>query len=245
MGIAAGLTSIITPYATGVIFDHLIPSAERPQLMAMSAFLLVIVVAAASFTFTRSFAVLRLEGKLDASLQAAVWDRLLSLPVSFFRGYSSGDLAQRSLGIAVIRQTLTGSTLTAILSGIFSIFSFALLFYYSWRMALFATVLVLCASTVSIVCGVLQVRWQRQISLLGGNISSMLLQFITGISKFRVSGTERRAFAVWAREFSKLQQSAIKSRGGPNALAVFHTIIPLAAFPTIFLNPHALQSSPW
>ena len=42
------------------------------------------------------------------SLQAAVWDRLLSLPVPFFRDFTAGDLALRSLGISQMRQVLTG-----------------------------------------------------------------------------------------------------------------------------------------
>ncbi|HEY6349438.1 MAG TPA: NHLP bacteriocin export ABC transporter permease/ATPase subunit [Candidatus Angelobacter sp.] len=235
MGIAAGIMGMITPYATGIIFDRLIPGAEHTQLMAMCAFLIVIAVSATFFTFARSFAVLRLEGKLDASIQAAVWDRLLSLPVAFFREYSSGDLAQRSLGVEVIRQTLTGSTLTAILSGIFSIFSFALLFYYSWKMALLATSLVLCACAVSVACGIFQVRRQRQISVLRGSISSLLLQFITGVSKFRMSGTESRAFAVWEREFSKLQRISIKASGIMNGLTVFNSVFPLAALAVIFV----------
>ncbi len=45
---------------------------------------------------------------MDGSLQAAVWDRLLSLPVSFFRRFTVGDLANRSLGIDTIRELLTG-----------------------------------------------------------------------------------------------------------------------------------------
>jgi len=235
MGIAAGLMGVVTPYATGVIFDRLIPGAERTQLITMCVFLLIIGISTALFTFARSFAVLRLEGKMDASIQAAVWDRLLGLPVSFFRDYSSGDLAQRSLGIAGIRQTITGSTLTAILSGIFSIFSFALLFYYSWFLALLATGLVLCACAVSIFCGVLQVRQQRKITVLSGNISSLLLQFITGMPKFRVSGTERRAFAVWSREFSRLQQQTIKARKITNGFSAFNSVFPLAALAVIFL----------
>lgn len=234
MGMAAGILGMIAPYAMGIIFDRLIPNSEKTQLMAMCAFLIVIAVSTALFAFARSFAVLRLEGKMDASIQAAVWDRLLSLPVAFFRDYSSGDLAQRSLGVESIRQTLTGSTLTAILSGIFSVFSFALLFYYSWRLALLATGLVLCACTVSVVCGVFQVRRQRQISALRGNISSLLLQFITGVSKFRVSGTERRAFNVWSDEFSKVQEISIKASGILSGLTVFNSVFPLAALAIIF-----------
>lgn len=234
MGTAAGVTAVLTPYVTGIIFDRIIPGAERRQLVEISAFLLIIAVTIGLFTLVRSFAVLRLEGKLDAGIQSALWDRLLSLPVSFFREYSSGDLAQRSLGIAAIRRTLTGTTLNAIAVGIFSVFSFALLFFYSWRLALVAAALVLFAAAVSFICGTLQVHRQRKISLLGGRISSMLLQFITGIAKLRVSGTERRAFAAWAREFSILQQNTMKSRALTNALISFQSIFPVATLALLF-----------
>ncbi len=36
---------------------------------------------------------------MDYSIQAAMWDRLLDLPSTFFRGYSAGDLADRVGGI--------------------------------------------------------------------------------------------------------------------------------------------------
>ena len=234
MGIAAGLLGIITPYATGVIFDTLIPGSERAQLAQMTVFLIIIAIATTMVNFARNFTFLRLEGKLDAAIQAAVWDRLLSLPVSFFRDYSSGDLAQRSLGIAAIRQALTGSTFTAILSGIFSIFSFFLLFYFSWKLAFIASLLVLCAFLLSLTCGVLQLRRQRQISLLSGRIASMLLQFVIGIAKFRVSGTESRAFAAWAREFSQKKQVATEASAISNVLTVFNSVFPLICNGVIF-----------
>jgi ATP-binding cassette subfamily C protein len=234
MGIGAGLMGMFAPAATGIVFDRLIPGAERAQLMQMSIFLLVISIATSMFTFARSFAILRLEGKLDTAIQAAVWDRLLGLPVSFFREYSSGDLAQRSLGITTIRQILTGSTMSAIFSGIFSIFSFTLLFYYSWTLALVASGLVLFAFLVITACGVIQVRLQRKLVHISGGISSMLLQFINGLAKFRVSGTERRAFAVWAREFSKKKQIATKARRAQNFLTVFASVFPLLCLCTIF-----------
>jgi NHLM bacteriocin system ABC transporter ATP-binding protein len=233
-GIAAGLLGSVTPAATGVIFDSFIPGAEKGQLAQMSVILLVVAIATAMFAFVRNFAVLRLEGKLDACIQAAVWDRLLGLPVSFFRNYSSGDLAQRSLGIATIRRTLTGSTMSAIFSGIFSIFSFFLLFYYSWSLALVAAALVLCAFIVTTSCGVLQVRLQRRIAEINGAISSMVLQFINGIAKFRVSGTENRAFAVWAREFSSKKVIATRARRVLNGLKIFVSCFPCLSLGIIF-----------
>ena len=98
MGVAAGLLGIVTPVFTGIIFDTVIPGAQRSSLAELSIFLVISALATALFTLTRSLATLRLQSKMEASIQAAVWDRLLALPVPFFRNFTSGDLARRSLG---------------------------------------------------------------------------------------------------------------------------------------------------
>jgi NHLM bacteriocin system ABC transporter ATP-binding protein len=234
MGIATGLLGAVTPWMTGVIFDRIIPGADRSALLNTSVFLLMVAITSSMFALVRGLAVLRIEGKADAALQAASWDRLLNLPVSFFRDFNSGDLAQRSLGISHMREILTSSTLTAILSGIFSVFNFLLLFYYSWRLALMATVLVALACAASIICGVLQLGYQRRLAKLQGGISSLLLQCINGIAKFRVSGTEGRAFTAWARKFSEQKSVATRSRKISNALTTFNSAFPVFALTIIF-----------
>lgn len=242
-GLAAGALTAILPYATGIIFDRLIPGAERSQLMQMSMFLFIIVIATSLFTFVRGFSVLRLQGKMDTAIQAAVWDRLLGLSVSFFREYSSGDLAARSMGISQIREILTGSALNALLSCIFSIFSFGLLFYYSLKLALIATGLAAIACAVTLGTGFFQVRHGRKIQNLSGALSSKLLQFMGGIAKFRVSGTEGRAFASWARDFSEQKRMSVAARRISNGLIVFNSVFPLLSLGIIFyVNGLALGS---
>jgi NHLM bacteriocin system ABC transporter ATP-binding protein len=242
MGIAAGALSMVTPVISGVIFDEYIPGAERGQIAQMTVILCVVAIATALFTLARNFAVLRLEGKLDLTLQSAYWDRLLHLPTSFFRDFTSGDLAIRSLAIAQIRQTLTGSTVTAMLSGFFSVFSFALLFYYSWRMALLATALVVFAFVVSTVCGYVEIRWQRQTLQMRGKLSGMVLQFVNGLAKLRVSGTERRAFAFWAKQFTQQKMVSVKIRRVTNVLTIFNGIFPLVSLGAIFYFNSYLHS---
>ncbi len=243
MGIAAGLLGMITPIFTGIIFDSVIPGAERSTLAELSAFLVICAIATALFTLTRSLATLRLQSKMEASIQAAVWDRLLALPVPFFRQFTSGDLARRSLGISQIREALTGSALASILTGMFSITSCALMFYYSWRLGLIATILVLCSFLVFTLCGWLQVRILREVSTLGGRISGMTLQFINGISKFRVAGTEARAFAVWAREFARQRVLSMRARTISNLVQIFNSAFPVFAWVVIFYSASWLMKN--
>ena len=110
----------------------------------------------------------------------------------------------------------------ALLSGIFSLFSFFLLFYYSQKLAIVATFLVLIAVAATILSGYKQVKYQRILTEIQGRISGTVLQAITGITKFRTSGSEGRAFANWAKEFSQLKEAAYKSRNLANNLVIFN-----------------------
>jgi len=234
MGVLTGLLAMLLPVATGLLFDSIIPGADRPALLAVSIFLAAGAVAGAGFTYTRNFAVLRLEGRMDAAIQAAVWDRLLGLPVPFFRDFTAGDLAQRSLAISQIRQILTGSTLSSIFSGIFSVFSFALMFYYSWRLALLGSALTVLAFLAPMVLGVLQVRRLRELTEVQGKISGMVLQFVSGVAKLRVTARELRAFTVWSREFTRQKRHATAARKMSIGLAVFMAAFPLVSSGAIF-----------
>jgi NHLM bacteriocin system ABC transporter ATP-binding protein len=244
MGIGGGLLGMVFPIATGIIFDSVIPGAQRNQLLLIAVFMIMSAMAASIFTLTRDFATLRLEGKICSSLQAAIWDRLLRLPLPFFRGFTSGDLADRSLGIENIIRTLTGAALSSILSGLFSIFSFLLLFYYSWQLAVIASGLTLTAIGVSIVSAYFQLNYQRQILRARGRISGILLEFMRSIAKLRVSGTEPRAFAAWAREFAAQKTLSMRARGISNGLTIFNSAFPVISLAIIFSFATHLMGQP-
>lgn len=243
VGVMGGMLGTVTPIATAMIFDSIIPGAELGQLWQLGLALLVAAVSSALFQATRSLAMLRVEGRMDAMIQAAVWDRLLSLPVPFFQNYSAGDLAARAMGINAIRQTMSGMVVSSVLSIVFSLFSFGLLFYYDMQLALVATVLALGAAVAMGVAGYTQMRYQRALADLQGRISGMVVQFVAAISKLRVAGVEGHAFAFWAREFGKQKQLAYRARLVDNALNTFNSTYPIVTFIAIFATYSFLSSS--
>jgi NHLM bacteriocin system ABC transporter ATP-binding protein len=237
VGVAGGLLSLLVPILTGQVFGNIIPSADRGQLGQITLALIVSALATSVFQVTRSIAVLRLGGKADGAVQSAVWDRLLSLPVSFFRRYTVGDLATRSLGINSIREMLTGNVLTVVLSSVFSVFSFALLFYYSWRLALLATGLVVLLSAVTVALIWLQLRHQRALLELQGKIASLLFGLIGGMGKLRVAGAEARAYSRWAERFAEQRRRTLSAQRAANAQttvnAVYNVLTSLAIFAVV------------
>ncbi len=221
-GILVGGLALLVPIATGVIFDRIIPSAEHSQLIQLCLVLFVGAIASALFQVTQNIAILRLRGKLSLTVQAAIWDRLITLPVAFFRRYTTGDLGTRVMGISAIEQTLSEPVISVVLSGLFSVFSFMVLFYYDVSLALAATCAVVVLIIATIWVGRIQVRYQREIAKLRGEIAGIVLQAVTGIAKFRMAGAEGRAFASWAKDFSQLKQTTYKARNTANNLTVFN-----------------------
>ncbi|MDB5079877.1 MAG: bacteriocin system transporter, ATP-binding protein [Chloroflexi bacterium] len=234
LGMAGGLLNLAIPIMTGFAFDTVIPSANSSYLIQVLAGLVVVAISLASFQVIRGVAILRLESKLDISIQAGLWNRLLSLPTTFFRQYSVGDLANRANGIDQIRTLISGTVITTILGTIFSSFSLILLFTYDAGLAGVAVGLVVLILAIIIGIELWQLRYQRRLAEYQGKISGLVLQLLTGIAKLRVAGAEIRAFAVWAREFAAQRKLAFKARTIGNLLTVFNAILPILVYMVIF-----------
>jgi ATP-binding cassette subfamily C protein len=229
-GIALGLLGLTVPIVTGVVFDSIIPAADQFKLLQLTLALVVGALATAAFQLVRGIATLRIETRMNIATQGAVWDRLLNLPAPFFRQYSAGDLAARVAGIDAIRQTLTGITISSLLTGVFSLFNFGLLFAYDARLGLIATGLVLAASAVTFAAGYFSLRYARLLTTIQARIAGLLLQLVSGIARLRVAGAEGRAFVVWAEQFTTQRRLAFRASMIGNGLEVFN-----AAFPTVAL----------
>jgi len=234
VGMAGALLALLIPIMTGVIIDRVIPEASRSQLLQIGLILTVSVFAAFMFQITRAIATVRMEGKMNSTLQAALMDRVLSLPAPFFRRFTAGDLANRALGIIQIRKILSGATLTTAVTCVFSSFNLILMFWYDWKLALIGLGLILATFCISGALGVWMVRYQRKVFEIQGKNAGIVLQFLTGITKLRMTGTEDRAFGVWAENFSEKKAIDFKSGKINAVLDTVTSFIPLVASMVIF-----------
>lgn len=234
MGLLGGLIGMINPIVTGIVIDSVVPSADKLQLMNIGFLLLSFALGKASFELTRSIATLRMEGKMDGSGQAAVWDRLISLPASFFRNYTSGELVMRAMGIDQIRKVLSGTTVNTIISAIFSIFNGLLMFKYDIKMSWIGMGLIAISIGVSLLLGYIQISYERKTVDISNKISGLVLQIIGGVSKFRISGSEHRAFYQWAKFFSKQRKIEFSKEILQNVLSTFNTVFPVITSMVMF-----------
>ncbi|HEU0078318.1 MAG TPA: NHLP bacteriocin export ABC transporter permease/ATPase subunit, partial [Longimicrobiaceae bacterium] len=218
----------------GMLFETIIPGADRGQLVQMTLVLLAVALAGALFTVVRGIAIVRIESRTAGAIQSAVWDRLIALPLPFFRDYSAGELATRALGVEEIRRVMTGAVVTGLLAGLFSLSNLFLLVHYDPLLGAAGTGLILVSLLVSVTVGLLQLRSNRGILEQRSRISGMMLQFLTGISKLKLAGAEPQAFSLWARAFGEQRDRQFHNRALGVRLAVFNAAYPVLCSIVLF-----------
>jgi ATP-binding cassette subfamily C protein len=234
IGLLGGILNLFIPIANGLLFDNIIPSGDRSQLIQMAFLLGSFGLSAVLFQIVRTFSMIRIEGRTDTILQAAVWDRVLSLPATFFRQFTAGELAMRVMGIGRIRQAISGTVMTAILSAAFSLLNITLLVRYSPHMALYAMALVFIGAAVTFACSFLQQRYEKELVRISNQIAGQVLQILGGIAKLRVAGAEKRAFFQWAKVFGEQREIEFKNKTIENALVTFNEVFPLLSSIVLF-----------
>jgi ATP-binding cassette subfamily C protein len=225
-GVAATLLGMLVPQATAVLIDHAIPYGNSGLLVQIGLGLLAAAFGGASFQLAQAIASMRIETLSDATLQAAIWDRLLKLKTSFFREYATGDLDSRVSGIGAIRRKLSGTALQTIFAGFFSLLNLGLLFYYSSRLAGLALVLAVVIVIFTTISGSLIIRKNRPLMELEGDIFGLMVQLINAVPKLRIAGVEERAFAHWGQKYVKQLQLLASTQRLEDTVVLFNALMP-------------------
>ncbi|MEV6112721.1 NHLP bacteriocin export ABC transporter permease/ATPase subunit [Streptomyces sp. NPDC052109] len=206
----AGLVTVaigaLVPVATGKVLGEFVPRAQEGLIVQVCLAVMVSGVVAAAFTLLENLSILRLEGRIEAALQPAVWDRLLRLPTRFFTQRSTGELASAAMGISAMRRLLAGVGPVVAQSVTVGAMNLGLLFWYSASMAMAAIGMLVVIAAVFLGLGLWQVRWQRKLTVLGNKLNNQAFQTLRGLPKLRVAAAENYAYAAWAREFARSRE---------------------------------------
>ena len=227
--LGAGLVSWLAPALSGWVLGSVIPRGDRGDLALALAGLAAGLFAAAGLQVVQGLALLRLEGRADAALGAAVMDRLLRLPAGFFRDFSAGDLGQRALAVSTLRQLLGGVIAGTLIPAVTAVSAVGLIALVDPRVALGALALMALPVGAALLTAYRQLGEVRGQARLQGQLAGLLLEVLGGLAKLRVAAAERGAFTRWARVFAGLRRHALAAREAHGRLATLLAALPMVA----------------
>ncbi|MFE4868003.1 NHLP bacteriocin export ABC transporter permease/ATPase subunit [Streptomyces sp. NPDC056682] len=208
--VLAGLVTValgaLVPIATGQVLGVYVPRAENDLIVQVSLAVIVTGIVSAAFMLLQNLTILRMEGRIESTLQPAVWDRLLRLPTKFFTERSTGELASAAMGVSAIRRVLSGIGPVAVQAGTVGVMNLVLLLCFSVPLALTALAMLVVIAAVFLTMGLWELRWQRRLVELGNKLNNQAFQTLRGLPKLRVAAAESFAYGAWAGEFARSRE---------------------------------------
>ena len=234
-GLLGGIMALIPARVTSTLFNTVIPAADLLQLAQIGVILVAGALTGCLFELCRSLLLLRVRTRANHQLQPAFWSRLLTLPLTFFSRYSTGELGRRIMSVEAMRNALNDSAVLSIMALLFSLPSLGLMLFYSGlltALALSAVVFYLVLLT-----SIARASWgiHREELHVDGLLSGFSLQAITGVAKIKMSTSENRAFARWAGLFSEKVRRRSRFIAKMNVIAVLTATFPPLMIGVFFL----------
>ena len=204
--LAVVLVGMIEPRVYNLITGKIMRDRNINILNAMAVFLFAAAFASQMLQMIRSLLMQRIHTKTSQAVEASVMMRILSLPVNFFRKYSSGELSNRAGSVNSLCEMLLNNILSIGLSSLMSLLYVGQIFEYAPALVWPSILIILSTVVLSVAASFVQIGVSRKHMLLSAQESGMSYAVFNGIQKIKLSGAEKRVFARWGNLYAKSAQ---------------------------------------
>ena len=201
--LAVQLVGMIEPRVYSLVTGKILQGHNMNLMAGVGVFLLTSAFAAQLIGLVRSLLMQRINTKTSQAVQASVMMRILSLPVSFFRRYSSGELSSRAGSVNSLCSMMLNSILSIGLSSLLSLLYVAQIFSFAPALVWPSLLIILATVVISLAVSLVQIGISRKRMKLSAEEQGMSYAVMNGIQKIRLSGSEKRVFARWGRLYAK------------------------------------------
>lgn len=206
--VIATLIGMLSPKVTHLIFSDIVTNGNLQLVIGVTILSLSVTISSLLFGTIKSLLLNRITTQMGFFIESASMNRMLSLPASFFKDYSSGDMAHRMECVNSLCSTLLSTIFSTGFTSLFSLIYITQIFQYAASLVIPSMILIAVTIVFSLYSSFCQMKRSRQMMELAGEQSGMTYSMITGIQKIKLSGSEKRMFARWLRlynEQAKLQ----------------------------------------
>ena len=201
---------LVFPLLTKFVLDDVLPFKMTGLLPMLGVGIVLLVVTQISGALLREWLLVFLRARIDMQMMLDFFERLLTLPYTFFQVRSSGDLLARMSSNTAIRDTISNQLITTFLDGGTVIIYFFIIFFTSRPFALLALALGLVQIAV-VLCTTRIIRELAHRELTAqGKSTGYMAEALSGMATLKAAGAEQQAMEKWTNLF--LEQLNISVR---------------------------------
>lgn len=201
--LAVTLIGLLLPRLTHALAGPVLQSGTEQALAGAGICLFCLLIALQLLTAVKGLMVKRLEVKISLGVQASMMMRLLSLPASFFRDYSPGELKSRAMNLSTLSSLLIGILTSAGLTSAFALLYLPQILGFAPSLALPSLAAILLTVGVTAAATFLHARINRRHLEHEARESGLRYGLISGVQKIKLAGAEKRVFARWLNLYAE------------------------------------------
>jgi len=237
---AVSLVGLLVPRITAVLTGPVIDNGKTNVLIGVAVCILCVSFSSQLVGSIRGMLSQKIGTKISMGVEASMMMRLISLPVSFFRQYSPGEMQSRSSSVQSLCRMLQDTILNTGLTSLMSLLYISQILHFAPALAVPSIVIILVTVAVSTITTLGQIGISRRQMADAAKESGMSYSLITGVQKIKLSGAEKRVFAKWLTIYSRWAELTYNPPMFLKISGVITTGISL--FSTIILYYLAVQS---
>ena len=194
---------LLIPRLTKALTGPVLSSGSGSALIGLAICLVCVSLSMQLFSSVSAMVSSRLEAKTSLGVQASMMMRLMSLPASFFRQYSPGELKSRSMSVNQLCSMLMSTVMTTGLTSLTSLLYVTQIFRFAPKLVIPSLLIVLVTVGFSVVTTFVQIGINRKKMEHAARESGMSYSMISGIQKIKLAGAEKRSFAKWLNLYAE------------------------------------------
>ena len=200
--LAIQVLGLATPLLFQVVIDKVLVHNSLSTLITVVAAMLMVTTFQSVIEYLRTYLLTHTASRIDVELGAGVFNHLLRLPVSYFETRAAGQTVARVRELDQIRQFLTGQALTAGLDFVFAIVLIAVLYAYSWILALIVTLTVPVYIVIALVLQPLLKKRTEDRFAKGAFSQQHLVETVLGVQTIKTSASEPQSQGDWEEKLA-------------------------------------------
>ena len=197
------LIGMLSPRLTKMLTGFVLSFGNLTILWGTAGLLVCTALSTQILTASRDLAMTRIQTKTSTAVEAAMMQRLLSLPAPFFRQYSSGELARRSQAVNQLCTLLLGNVISTGFTSLASLIYVGQIFKLAPGLTKPSLCVIAATVAVSLLTTQMKTSLSRQQMEFAAKESGLSYALISGVQKIKLAGAEKRAFSKWAEAYAK------------------------------------------
>jgi ATP-binding cassette subfamily B protein len=198
------------------ITDNVLTTGNTNLLNLLSVAMLIIVVFQILLGINQTLFMLKTGQKIDTRLILGYYKHLLKLPQRFFDTMRVGEIISRINDAVKIRAFINDVSISLTVNVFIVLFSFALMFIYSWKLALIMLIVIPLYVTIYFITNKLNKKQERKLMEHSAELESQLVESLNSVRTIKQFGIEDFSNMKTEVRFIGLLKTVFKS--GENSM---------------------------